>query len=149
MASCSVARRAAAAKPDRLRFFTAIRSSPIWIRHGGRTCAQQPVDGDDVPVPHFGVVLEMGQWEALAERLKAAGVRFVIEPHLRFQGHRRAGDAFLHDPSGNALEFQGVRRRRSPVCRLTVQRLRPRLEAADQPVDGVAEVGGEQCLQQP
>jgi extradiol dioxygenase family protein len=66
-----------------------------------------PVDGHDVPVPHFGVVLEMAQWEALAERLKAAGVRFVIEPHVRFQGQPgEQATLFFHDPSGNALEFK-------------------------------------------
>jgi extradiol dioxygenase family protein len=66
-----------------------------------------PVDGHDVPVPHFGVVLEMPQWEALAERLTAAGVEFVIEPHVRFRG--QAGEQatlFFLDPSGNALEFK-------------------------------------------
>jgi extradiol dioxygenase family protein len=68
-----------------------------------------PVDGDDVPVPHFGVVLEMGQWEALAERLKAAGVRFVIAPHVRFQGQPgEQATLFFHDPSGNALEFKAL-----------------------------------------
>jgi extradiol dioxygenase family protein len=66
-----------------------------------------PVDGHDVPVPHFGVVLEMAQWEALAERLKASGVRFVIEPHVRFQGQPgEQATLFFHDPSGNALEFK-------------------------------------------
>jgi extradiol dioxygenase family protein len=66
-----------------------------------------PVDGHDVPVPHFGVVLDMAAWTALAERLKAAGVAFVIEPYVRFQG--QAGEQatmFLLDPSGNALEFK-------------------------------------------
>ncbi|MGO4128297.1 VOC family protein [Inquilinus sp. YAF38] len=66
-----------------------------------------PVDGHDVPVPHFGVVLEMADWEALAERLKAAGTRFVIEPYVRFKG--RVGEQatmFFLDPSGNALEFK-------------------------------------------
>jgi uncharacterized protein len=66
-----------------------------------------PVDGHDVPVPHFGVVLDMDQWEALAERVKAAGIRFGIEPHIRFKG--QAGEQatmFFHDPSGNALEFK-------------------------------------------
>jgi len=66
-----------------------------------------PVDGHDVPVPHFGLVLTMPAWEALAGRLKAAGVRFVIEPHVRFRG--QAGEQatmFLLDPSGNALEFK-------------------------------------------
>ena len=66
-----------------------------------------PVDGDDVPVPHFGVLLTQPQWDDLAERLRAAGVDFVIEPHTRFAGE--AGEQstmFLLDPSGNALEFK-------------------------------------------
>lgn len=65
------------------------------------------VDGDQVPVPHFGVVLESPQWQDLAQRLTDAGVSFVIEPHTRFQG--TAGEQstlFLLDPSGNALEFK-------------------------------------------
>jgi uncharacterized protein len=65
------------------------------------------VDGHDVPVPHFGVVLPMEAWHALAERLRAAGVVFVIEPHIRFPG--QAGEQatmFLLDPAGNALEFK-------------------------------------------
>jgi extradiol dioxygenase family protein len=69
--------------------------------------AHNPVDGHDVPVPHFGVVLERADWDALAERLKAAGVRFGIEPHVRFAG--QAGEQatmFFCDPSGNALEFK-------------------------------------------
>jgi extradiol dioxygenase family protein len=66
-----------------------------------------PVDGHDVPVPHFGVVLDMAQWEALAERLKAADVRFVIAPHIRFQGQPgEQATLFFQDPSGNALEFK-------------------------------------------
>ena len=66
-----------------------------------------PVDGHDVPVPHFGVVLSMEEWNVLAERLRAAAVSFVIEPHIRFQG--QAGEQatmFLLDPAGNALEFK-------------------------------------------
>jgi uncharacterized protein len=69
--------------------------------------SRNEVDGDDVPVPHFGVVLPMAQWQALAQRLQAAGVMFVIEPHIRFQG--QAGEQatfFFLDPSGNALEFK-------------------------------------------
>jgi extradiol dioxygenase family protein len=65
------------------------------------------VDGHAVPVPHFGVVLTMDKWEALAERLKAAGTSFVIEPYVRFKGE--AGEQatmFFLDPSGNALEFK-------------------------------------------
>jgi len=69
-----------------------------------------PVDGDSVPVPHCGVVLEIPEWNALAARLKGHGVEFVIEPHVRFAG--AAGEQatlFLLDPSGNALEFKSFR----------------------------------------
>jgi uncharacterized protein len=66
-----------------------------------------PVDGDQVPVPHFGVVLEMADWQALAQRLQDAGVTFVIEPHVRFQGQPgEQATLFFLDPSGNALEFK-------------------------------------------
>jgi extradiol dioxygenase family protein len=68
---------------------------------------RNPVDGHDVPVPHFGVVLRMDQWRAMAERLKAAGIKFVIEPYVRFKGE--AGEQatmFFLDPAGNALEFK-------------------------------------------
>jgi extradiol dioxygenase family protein len=65
------------------------------------------VDGHDVPVPHFGIVLTMEQWEALAERLKAAGTKFGIEPHIRFAGQvGEQATMFFTDPSGNALEFK-------------------------------------------
>jgi extradiol dioxygenase family protein len=65
------------------------------------------VDGDDVPVRHFGLVLPWADWHALRDRLAARGVRFRIEPHVRFQG--RPGEQatlFLDDPSGNVLEFK-------------------------------------------
>jgi extradiol dioxygenase family protein len=66
-----------------------------------------PVDGHDVPVPHFGVVLQMEQWEALSERLKAAKVSFVIEPYIRFKGETgEQATMFFLDPAGNALEFK-------------------------------------------
>lgn len=66
-----------------------------------------PVDGHDVPVPHFGVVLAMSDWEALAERLQAAEVRFVIEPYIRFKGEvGEQATMFFLDPAGNALEFK-------------------------------------------
>lgn len=68
------------------------------------------VDGHDVPAPHFGVVLEMDQWQALAERLKAAGVKFVIEPYIRFKGQvGEQATMFLLDPAGNALEFKAFK----------------------------------------
>ncbi|HEY0264874.1 MAG TPA: VOC family protein [Granulicella sp.] len=66
-----------------------------------------PVDGHDVPVPHFGVVLTMEQWEQLAERLRAAGTKFVIEPYIRFKGEvGEQATMFFLDPAGNALEFK-------------------------------------------
>jgi extradiol dioxygenase family protein len=65
------------------------------------------VDGDQVPVRHFGVILGLDQWERLAERLRAAGTRFVIEPHIRFKGlPGEQATMFFLDPSGNALEFK-------------------------------------------
>jgi extradiol dioxygenase family protein len=79
-------------------------------RDGAPPLHHNPVDGHDVPVPHFGVVLTMPQWEALAARLENAGVAFVIAPHIRFKG--QAGEQatmFLLDPSGNALEFKAFR----------------------------------------
>lgn len=69
-----------------------------------------PVDGHGVPVPHFGVVLEMPDWQALAERLRKHGVKFVIEPYVRFAGQPgEQATMFLLDPSGNALEFKSFR----------------------------------------
>ncbi|HWU73033.1 MAG TPA: VOC family protein [Sphingomonas sp.] len=66
-----------------------------------------PVDGHDVPVPHFGVVLTMHDWRALADRVEAAGVPFGIEPHIRFVGQPgEQATMFFYDPSGNALEFK-------------------------------------------
>ena len=65
------------------------------------------VDGDNVPVRHFGVVLAMDEWERLAKRLQAAGASFIIEPHVRFQGEvGEQATMFLLDPCGNALEFK-------------------------------------------
>ena len=72
-----------------------------------RIALTNAVDGDDVPVPHFGVLLEPADWHALAERLRAAGTTFVIEPHTRFAGEvGEQSTMFLLDPSGNALEFK-------------------------------------------
>ena len=66
-----------------------------------------PVDGHNVPVPHFGIVLTMEQWEALAARITAAGTHFGIEPHIRFKGEvGEQATMFFQDPSGNALEFK-------------------------------------------
>ena len=98
------------------------RSSDEWIDfdfHGHQIVAHlsgeagdrtsNPVDGHDVPVPHFGLVLSMDEWRTLAERLKAAGTDFVIEPTIRFEGkHGEQATMFLRDPSGNALEFKAL-----------------------------------------
>ncbi len=66
-----------------------------------------PVDGDDVPVPHFGLLLTPTDWRALADRLEDAEVEFVIEPHTRFAGEPgEQSTMFVLDPSGNALEFK-------------------------------------------
>ena len=72
-----------------------------------RAAAAHDVDGDSVPVRHFGLVLAMDEWHALAERLRTAGTKFVIEPHVRFAGQPgEQATMFLLDPSGNALEFK-------------------------------------------
>ena len=74
-----------------------------------RTRATNPVDGDDVPVPHFGLVLAMDEWTALAGRLEDAGVKFVIPPTVRFAGEPgEQATMFLLDPAGNALEFKAM-----------------------------------------
>jgi uncharacterized protein len=65
------------------------------------------VDGDNVPVRHFGVILSLDEWQALADRLKEAGIKFVIEPHIRFKGEvGEQATMFFLDPCGNALEFK-------------------------------------------
>ncbi len=71
---------------------------------------ENPVDGKHVPIPHFGVVLEMPQWRALRDKLIAAKVEFVVEPYIRFEG--KVGEQatmFFYDPSGNALEFKAFK----------------------------------------
>lgn len=99
------------------------RSSDQWIDfdfHGHqivahlapdavRKRATNPVDGEHVPVPHFGLVLAMDEWQALAERLKQAGVEFIIPPTVRFAGQPgEQATMFLLDPAGNALEFKAM-----------------------------------------
>ena len=99
------------------------RSSDRWIDfdlHGHqivahlapdavRARASNAVDGEDVPVPHFGLVLGMGEWRELAERLEAAETDFVIAPTVRFQGEPgEQATMFLLDPAGNALEFKAM-----------------------------------------
>ncbi len=97
------------------------RSSEHWVDfdfHGHQIVAHlapeelrgtvaHDVDGDNVPVRHFGLVLTMHDWQALADRLRAGGMRFVIEPHVRFAGQPgEQATMFLLDPCGNALEFK-------------------------------------------
>jgi extradiol dioxygenase family protein len=69
--------------------------------------ATSRVDGDNVPVRHFGVILSMNDWQQLADKLQKAGTRFVIEPHVRFKGQvGEQATMFFLDPCGNALEFK-------------------------------------------
>ena len=98
------------------------RSAATWVDfdfHGHQLVAhlapasaihRNAVDGDAVPVPHFGLVLDWAAWEGLRDRLAAAGTAFEIAPHVRFAGE--AGEQatmFLFDPAGNALEFKAFR----------------------------------------
>jgi extradiol dioxygenase family protein len=72
--------------------------------------ATNQVDAKAVPIPHFGVVLDMPTWQLLADKLKAAEVEFVIEPYIRFKGQSgEQATLFLLDPCGNALEFKGFK----------------------------------------
>ena len=97
------------------------RSSPDWIdfnfyghqivahlspsEAGHRSTSE--VDGENVPVRHFGVILDLGAWQEMADRLTAAGTRFIIEPQTRFKGlPGEQATLFFLDPSGNALEFK-------------------------------------------
>ncbi len=96
------------------------RSSEHWVDfnfHGHQIVAHLSpqaghrdtnlVDGDNVPVRHFGVVLPMPEWQSLAQRLEAAGTEFIIAPHIRFKGEPgEQATMFFLDPSGNALEFK-------------------------------------------
>jgi len=69
--------------------------------------ATNPVDSDQVPARHFGVILPMPEWQALADRLVAAGCKFLIAPKIRFKGEvGEQATMFFFDPSGNALEFK-------------------------------------------
>lgn len=101
------------------------RSSELWIdfnMFGHQVVAHKreasqmekaftnPVDGTDVPIPHFGLVLQWEQWQALSGRLKDSGVEFIIEPQIRFEGQiGEQATMFLLDPSGNALEFKSFK----------------------------------------
>jgi len=97
------------------------RSAPDWVDfdfYGHQIVAHlapaecghrstNPVDGEEVPVPHFGAILPLADWQALAARLQAAGTRFIIEPQTRFKGQPgEQATMFFLDPAGNALEFK-------------------------------------------
>ena len=72
--------------------------------------ATNHVDADHVPIPHFGIVMPMDEWEAFAEKLRSKGVEFLIEPKIRFAGEvGEQATMFFLDPSGNALEFKGFK----------------------------------------
>ena len=77
---------------------------------GPRQAGTNPVDGDQVPVPHFGLILEWNDWHELSRRLSEQGVRFVIEPRIRFAGQPgEQATMFFRDPAGNALEVKSFR----------------------------------------
>lgn len=68
------------------------------------------VDSDAVPIPHFGILLPMDEWKELAEKLRTKGIKFIIDPKIRFEGEvGEQATMFFLDPSGNALEFKGFR----------------------------------------
>ena len=116
---------------DKIReFYTTIlgckegRSSDIWIdfdMYGHQVVAHlvdelatvqtNLVDGNNVPASHFGVILEMNDWNELAKRLTESEIKFIIEPHIRFKGESgEQGTMFFLDPCGNALEFKSFNR---------------------------------------
>lgn len=78
--------------------------------NGDSEAPRNHVDGKEVPVKHFGAILEMAEWESLAERLKAHGIDFIIEPYIRFKGEvGEQATMFFLDPNGNALEFKAFK----------------------------------------
>ncbi len=111
------------------------RSAATWVDFGGghqlvahlvrgyeASASANAVDGDEVPVPHFGLVMPVDAFHKLAERVGAAGVSFVIEPHLRFRGAKGEQlTMFFHDPSGNALEFKAMTHPENLFAKYTVK----------------------------
>lgn len=99
------------------------RSSDLWVdfdcfghqlvihyKERASNEATNPVDGKDVPVPHFGVVLDMNTFESFSEELKQKGITFLIEPYVRFEGQvGEQATMFFKDPAGNALEFKAFK----------------------------------------
>jgi len=99
------------------------RSAPRWVdfdffghqislhlMEGAGITGKNPVDGDQVPIPHFGVILDIESWETLATHLKDSNMEFVVEPRYRFRGQvGEQATMFLLDPAGNALEFKAFK----------------------------------------
>ncbi|MBV1923245.1 MAG: VOC family protein [Flavobacteriaceae bacterium] len=100
------------------------RSSDIWVdfnffghqlvihykENNSVELNTNPVDGKNVPVPHFGVVLNMEDFNLLSEKLKNKNINFIIEPYIRFEGLiGEQATMFFYDPSGNALEFKAFK----------------------------------------
>jgi len=99
------------------------RSAPRWIDFdffghqislhlidGAGIAGNNPVDGDHVPIPHFGVILDIESWENLARHLTESHIQFIVEPRYRFQGLvGEQATMFFKDPSGNALEFKAFK----------------------------------------
>jgi uncharacterized protein len=84
--------------------------NPSLGKSGQLTSQYNPVDSQQVPVPHFGVVLELEDWSKLAARLQQRGIKFVIEPYIRFTGQPgEQATMFFLDPTGNALEFKAFK----------------------------------------
>ncbi len=101
---CATARTAA--RWIDLNFFGHQLSLHLVDAHDGDVDTN-PVDGDKVPARHFGIVLDMQDWQSLADRLEQANCKFLISPRVRFKGEiGEQATMFLHDPSGNALEFK-------------------------------------------
>jgi hypothetical protein len=130
------------------------RSSSTWIDfdlHGHQIVAHldpgarpvataNAVDGHDVPVPHFGVVLTMADWRTMATQVEAAGIAFGIAPHVRFAG--QAGEQatmFFRDPSGNALEFKAFAD--DGMLFATDDAERGEMERADAPLEAALGMG--------
>lgn len=99
------------------------RSAPRWVdfdffghqisvhlMEGAGITGKNPVDGDQVPIPHFGIILDIESWETLAKHLKDSNMEFVVEPRYRFRGQvGEQATMFLLDPAGNALEFKAFK----------------------------------------
>ena len=82
----------------------------IHLKDEKNETVSNPVDGKEVPIPHFGVVLDMDTFEAFASALQQKGIAFIIEPYIRFKGEvGEQATMFFKDPSGNALEFKAFK----------------------------------------